>query len=488
MVMPVNDSPLLGKVLDINQLSDQWRDGRKLRQEYDDRQHEKAMNELMAIDDYKERLNAARNHRYAGALVPMVEQYEEQRQKFALDNLKTNADIGKTYGETEKLYAESGKIGAETNGLQVDTSKKIFENLGIGAAASAISQDPRPFQLTIGHLYKVGQISEEQAATLLKMAEGNPVVFAQTLKAWALAQPDIAKAFAPQFKEVDLGDRKQVGSYDPMTGGFSGMEYGLGVSPDADLKAKTDVQVANINGEFGLQREHIQQEAQNARTQAQIEYQMQQDMLKNQEATLESFGGKVYVVHKNGSYYAATDENGNPITDTKQNAKSASHIKMENDYIKELQENAHTLQQVAGWIKSIETGELKLGLISNAGNTIAGLTGINALGSNPQKFKEFNSFIKDLAARALRLNAGVQTDNDYKRQLEALIGGQELPRDDATAIALLNKILRDFENTNKATYSQLRNLNAQFGVNLPEYGGGSSSGNIGSRLGDAIFK
>ena len=82
--------------------AEQFRDGQKLRQEYETRQQQKALNEIMKVGDHNGRLELAQQHKYAGALVPQLQKYEEDRQKAALDNLKTSADIGKVYGETGK--------------------------------------------------------------------------------------------------------------------------------------------------------------------------------------------------------------------------------------------------------------------------------------------------------------------------------------------------------------------------------------------------
>ena len=69
--MAVNNAPLLGTgATDISGLSEGFRDGQKLRQEYEGRQQQKALNEIMRTQDHAGRLDLARQHKYAGALVP----------------------------------------------------------------------------------------------------------------------------------------------------------------------------------------------------------------------------------------------------------------------------------------------------------------------------------------------------------------------------------------------------------------------------------
>ena len=66
-------------VIDPSGWVDAYRDGQKLRQEWDANRHAKAYNELMKLPDFNARLQAAQSSEYAGALVPMVQNAEEAR-------------------------------------------------------------------------------------------------------------------------------------------------------------------------------------------------------------------------------------------------------------------------------------------------------------------------------------------------------------------------------------------------------------------------
>ena len=133
-----NDAPLRVQSLDVSGWADQFRDGQKLRQEYEARQQTKALNEIMKIGDHNGRLAAAQQHKYAGALVPELQKYDEARQKAALDNLKTSADISKVYGETGKLGAETGEIGVKTQGQTIKNMTDKYSQISAGA----LTQNP----------------------------------------------------------------------------------------------------------------------------------------------------------------------------------------------------------------------------------------------------------------------------------------------------------------------------------------------------------
>lgn len=235
MVMAINNAALLTQPTDISNLSSSFKDGQKLRQEYDARQHQKALNDIMRIsgedeiDTFAQQLAAARQHKYAGALVPAVQQYEEARQKAALDNLKTSADIRKTFGETGKLNAETGKIGAETEDAQLKTAQGIKDYV----SAAAVTQDPKVFGLHIGELYKRGLITESQTQSLLSLIVKDPENAAKVMQAMAMGNPEIAKTFMPKVEYSNLGNRIEATEYNPMTREMTGLGgYEIGTSPD----------------------------------------------------------------------------------------------------------------------------------------------------------------------------------------------------------------------------------------------------------------
>ena len=476
MVMAINNAALLTQPTDISNLSSSFRDGQKLRQEYESRQHQKALNDLMKIGDFNERLQAASQHKYAGALVPAVQQYEEARQKAALDNLKTSADIGKTFGETGKLNAETGKIGAETEDTQLKTAQGIKDYV----SAAAITQDPKVFGLHIGELYKRGLITESQTQGLLSLIVKDPKNAAKVMQAMAIANPEIAKTFMPQYKEVDGGDKIYGYSVNPFTGEASdpSMTITKAATPDAVLRGEVDTNNNIRTTQASMYGADKSAEASMYGADSRLEGTMY-TADTNAETKMFEINQKGEIDWFNAETNRVKATTGGGTGGGNKAPKPAAVIKMQNEYQTQLKNNAATLREVATWAEKIANGKLELGLKSNALNAAANRTGISGLGNNPQDYASFNAFLKDLANKALRLNAGVQTDADYARQLEGMIAGSYIPRDKKTALALLNRIQKDFTTANKATYASLNNIKKEYGEPTKSYGQGATKTNTG---------
>lgn len=220
--MAVNNAPLLGTgATDISGLSEGFRDGQKLRQEYEARQQQKALNEIMKVGDHNGRLEAAQQHKYAGALVPLLQKYDEDRQKAALDNLKTSSEIGKIYGETGKLGAEVGKLGAETGEIGVKTQGQTIKNMTdkySQISAGALTQNPQYFALMLGDFQNAGLINPEQKGTIIDMMMKDPASAAQVMQQLARGTIEGFKATAPEAKVLDGKDAAYMYTVDGFTG------------------------------------------------------------------------------------------------------------------------------------------------------------------------------------------------------------------------------------------------------------------------------
>ncbi len=441
-------------VIDPSGWVDAYRDGQKLRQEYDARLYQKAMNEIMRLPDFKTQMTAAQSSKHAGALVPMVQAYEDERQKTALNNLKSSAEIGKIFGETGKLGAETGKIGAETQNT-------IFSQL-----VPALSGSPHTFLQNIGEMGKKGLLSQTQVEQYGKIMQLPTSQQVQAFGAIIKSNPEMAKIFLPQLKEMDLGGTKQLYSYDPYSGEVGdGGSYNVTISPDAQLQADTQIKTTGMNNTTSLGVANINQVGANYRTKIEVE-------AEKAKGEVKEVGGMVYRVYSDGSYDVLGKAQPKPTTTTvgaASNPMPIGAVKEVNESQTNLQGIAKNLRNIASWIGKIESGQMQFGALDNFGNAAANKLGINALGSNPQQYAEYKAFTTAMASELLRLNKGVQTDMDYKRQLEALQAGDYSPRDNKTAIALLQRMMNDYDTAARAEYNNAR-------ATLGNYGRGESLG------------
>lgn len=248
--MASNNAPLLGgqAVVDTSGFADQFRDGQKLRQEYEGRQQQKALNEIMKVGDHNGRLELAQQHKYAGALVPQLQKYEEDRQKAALDNLKTSADIGKVYGEIDELGAKTGEIGVKTMGQTIKNMTDKYSQISAGA----LTQNPQYFALMLGDFQNAGLINPEQKGAIIDMMMKDPASAAKVMQQLARGTIEGFKATAPEAKVLDGKDAAYMYTVNPYTGEASKptQKVTYGQSPDniADNKTRQYVSDNSLAG------------------------------------------------------------------------------------------------------------------------------------------------------------------------------------------------------------------------------------------------
>lgn len=458
--MQFSETPFLlasKSIIDPSTFDESYKQGQAIRQAYDARLHQKAMNELMKLPDYNTRLQAAQSSEYAGALVPMVQKYEEDRKKAAMANLKDSADIAKTFSESGKLGAETGKIGAETQNT-------IFSQL-----IPALANDPFNFARNIDALGENGTLNPNQVASYKQILTLPIDKQVQAFGAIMKANPDVAKAMLPQLKDMDLGGSRQLVSFDPQTGQVTdGGNYAVSVDPTKQYVADKGYQGDVYRADKGYQGDVYKSD-------------------KGYQGTVYSTDGRTQVakLDNNGRLQIAWANNKSDETIAGMKANSAGTggtnpaaakpmpigaVKEQAENQSQLNNAAKNLRQIANWRKRIANGEIEFSAVNNGRDWLSNKTGIQSLGKNPQAYAEYKAFITSMASELLRMNKGVQTDMDYKRQLEAVQAGDYLPRNNQTAVTLLNRMMNDYQAASQTAFQNSRAL-------LNNYGRG---GNLGS--------
>lgn len=460
-----NNAALLGAnmVIDPSGWSDSFRDGQKLRQEYEARQQQKALNEIMKVGDHNGRLELAQQHKYAGALVPQLQKYEEDRQKAALDNLKTSADIGKVYGEIGELGAKTGEIGAKTMGQTIKNMTDKYSQISAGA----LTQNPQYFALMLGDFQNAGLINPEQKGAIIDMMMKDPENAAKVMQQLARGTIEGFKATAPEAKVLDGKDAAYMYTVDGFTGEANEptQRVAYGQSPDnfatnetSRLNNQNTVRGSMYNSDNTYNASVYGTDVRSGDSRYATNVASQDRQLKlGQDGKIE---------------WAKVSQEQQKLDNPQANRKQIppSAMKTMGELQEKLVSNAQTMTENGKWMKRLNSGELQLGAVQNFGNTAAARTGITSLGSNPEAYAEFNAYIKDLANKALRLNAGVQTDADYKRQLEAIVSGGGIPKDNGIAFGLLNRIHKDFDSQNRGIYQNLAGYKKEYaGISVPAY-------------------
>lgn len=242
MIQANNAALLAGNIAaDVSGWAGQFRDGQKLRQEYEGRQQQKALNEIMKVGDHNGRLELAQQHKYAGALVPQLQKYEEDRQKAALDNLKTSADIGKVYGEIGELGAKTGEIGAKTMGQTIKNMTDKYSQISAGA----LTQNRQYFALMLGDFQNAGLINPEQKGVIIDMIAKDPESAAQVMQQLARGTIEGFKATAPEAKVLDGKDAAYMYTVDGFTGEANEPTAKINYGVSATDQMKDDTSRAN---------------------------------------------------------------------------------------------------------------------------------------------------------------------------------------------------------------------------------------------------
>lgn len=92
--------------------------------------YDSKVRKMRQLQDHKEQQAFANNSIFANRLNTQLKADQLASAKAAADQLKFNADLGKTYAEIEKIGSESGKIGAETGKITTETGITRQNNTG----------------------------------------------------------------------------------------------------------------------------------------------------------------------------------------------------------------------------------------------------------------------------------------------------------------------------------------------------------------------
>lgn len=371
--MPVSNAPMQGvsSSLDIQGLSDSFRDGQKLRQEYEGRQQQKALNEIMKVGDHNGRLELAQQHKYAGALVPLIQQQEQDRLMAVQKYNQGEADIANTNAQA-----------AERNATASDKTYGVSEKQGaaVATASNAANGDITAFRQLLGGMVSTGRLPARVAQDLNNGFESmTPEVQQNMLKAYGASDADIAKVFKPEYKEVDAGGSVYGYNVNPITGDASGAQWIVDKTATPDnildnetltsnnIRTNTTSRQNNIEtnqtsrtnnietnqtsyakAELAAEMQKYGVDTNAANAQQQLEFKRQESEIKSNQAEFKAFGDKVYVVYKSGPNKGmarpALDTNGKQITNIKPNSTTA----------KTAQEEAQRLDRVDAILPEIK--------------------------------------------------------------------------------------------------------------------------------------
>ncbi|EPY1174791.1 hypothetical protein ACW9QD_002712 [Acinetobacter baumannii] len=233
------------------------------------------INQMRQLGTPDEQKAFANNSIFSPQLNQVLQGDQATAQKNLLDQQKTLAEVG-------KIAAETGKIGSETGITLQNNAGSVwgaFLNGGAGAAKAQL----------------------------------------ENLKNRGLIDPISYQSEADALANLPLGAKDQ---FDYARGRFAGIQDPKFTLQSKDNEADNAASVANnirttnatMRGQDitadTAEKNRIQQDKQ---FQKNFEYQAQQDELKNGQGELKEYGGKVYLVYKNGDFRPAIGADGQQI-------------------------------------------------------------------------------------------------------------------------------------------------------------------------------
>lgn len=404
----------------------------------------------------------------------LMQQYNDNRAaeaKAMRDGLKFDADLNKTYADTAQTYAlgrkndadagkataEGKKVGVETKGMDIDQNAKLNsmvwgsvleggKNAGLARLEMQKSRgeiDEATYNQQVGFINNLPgdlKLAREYAMAIYRGAQ-DPKYILPT------ADNVLNNETSTNNNVRDNQGRVQV----------------------ANINGEWGVKQAATTGEYGLQRETISQTHQDGRNQASLTWQRQQEEIKAKRGEYKSFGGKVYFVNSTG-VYEAKDQNGNPILDNSSVNKPmpASALNLVSTSRDKIQSSQNTIDKIEQSIKDLDPkqgGKLKLGLLSNAGNAASNL--FSKGDESSMAYERLLSNRAGLVNEVLTLAKGTQTEGDAQRAAKVVMS---TPLTDNNAVInAFSELRRVAQKTVALEQGKVEEVYSNYGKEAPIY-------------------
>lgn len=337
------------------------------------------INQMRQLGTPDEQKAFANNSIFAPQLNQVLKGDQATAQKNAIDLLKAQAEIGKTNSEATKNNAQAG-------GFTLDNSQKKFGAIQGVMQQAAMTGDKGQVLLGLDALQRSGVISPDDYAHNFSIIQA---MTRDEVKNYAKGIVFTNKDTAPLIYQSANN------AADNATSVANNIR-----TTDASRYA-TDTAAATA------EKNRIQQDKQ---FQKNFEYRAQQDELKNGQGELKEFGGKVYLVYKNGTYRPAIGEDGQQITSqqkgggmTEQQSKDALF--------------GARMQQSNSIINQLEKSDVSRTLLSRAPIVGEGLSNVLPSflgGANPQQ-QQYMQAQRDFINAVLRKESGaVIADSEFE--------------------------------------------------------------------------
>lgn len=229
------------------------------------------INQMRQLGTPDEQKAFANNSIFAPQLNQVLKSDQVTAQKNLLDQQKTLAEI-------KNIDANAGKTLFDTNNSKLEVIQRA---IGSGAQTG----DKRHVRNALEYMLSTGDISPDQFRTLVGQID-------------AFEKPEDFKAYATSMLDPKFWQQTADNKANNVTSVENNIRTTNATMRGQDITADT------------AEKNRIQQDKQ---FQKNFEYQAQQDELKNGQGELKEYGGKVYLVYKNGDFRPAIGADGQQI-------------------------------------------------------------------------------------------------------------------------------------------------------------------------------
>jgi len=253
------------------------------------------INQMRQLKTPEEQQAFANNSIFSPMLNTQLTADRSAATKAANDQLKFNADLGKTYAEIGKIGSESGKIGAETGKISTETGLTKQNNVG-SIWSAFLAGGPNAAKAQLENMKNNGVISPESYQAELDALTNMPTN-------------------AAEAQQYALGRFK--GLQDP--------KYSLTTADNVlDNQTSVDNNVRSTNVQkYGIDKTAETADENRAVQMQRLEFDQQQAEIKNGQGEIKEANGKLWIVYKDGTARPAVDANGTQLTASKANNPQA---------------------------------------------------------------------------------------------------------------------------------------------------------------------
>lgn len=264
------------------------------------------MNQIEAdneADTYAQRKAFANNSMFGRELNAALKADQAAKAQALMAQQKHEADTAKTWSDATKNNADAGKIGVEAQGLGLKNSTTLLDNANRALTVAAQTGDPMAAKLALNNAYKAGTITPELYEQYTKQVD------------ILGTDPEALKQFAQNITlaSAEKPDQYLFTTADNVLDNQTAVDNNIRTNQTSENNNVRTTQASMYSTDVGAETADKNRQQNQQQFEANFEYKAQQDEIKNGQGEVKEFGGKAYIVYKDGTARQLVDQQGRPV-------------------------------------------------------------------------------------------------------------------------------------------------------------------------------